>query len=146
MAAIDDYSKFYSTASRLIPLPSTGSSRAPTPESTEPTMRSVPIRVYLPDGGPVLQDVVPPIRDDGSFLSLIFSSPTEANPPPTGAPTTLAHLLTSLLPLLFPPAPKKPLAKVLVAGIFVPLETEVGWLGGVMGGGDGWVGVVVVLD
>jgi autophagy-related protein 5 len=30
------------------------------------SVRSVPVRVYLPDG-PVLQDLVPPVLDDGTL-------------------------------------------------------------------------------
>jgi hypothetical protein len=29
-------------------------------------VRSVPVRIYLPDG-PVLQELAPPLRDDGAF-------------------------------------------------------------------------------
>jgi autophagy-related protein 5 len=32
-------------------------------------VRSVPVRVYLPDG-PVLQDLVPPLLEDGPYLFL----------------------------------------------------------------------------
>lgn len=36
-------------------------------------VRSVPVRIYLPDG-PVIQDLVPPLLEDGmSPLSLIIS-------------------------------------------------------------------------
>jgi len=48
-------------------------SRPPSADHASPSdrdgaysVRSVPVRVYLPDG-PVLQDLVPPLLEDGSF-------------------------------------------------------------------------------
>lgn len=50
--------------------------RAPSADPTGPTdrdgaynVRSVPVRVYLPDG-PVLQDLVPPLLEDGAIFFL----------------------------------------------------------------------------
>lgn len=34
-------------------------------------VRSIPVRVYLPDG-PVLQDLVPPLLEDGELLLLLL--------------------------------------------------------------------------
>jgi autophagy-related protein 5 len=31
------------------------------------SMRSVPVRIYLPDG-PVIQEVAPPLREDGKIF------------------------------------------------------------------------------
>lgn len=40
---------------------------APTPDRDSAySMRSVPVRIYLPDG-PVLQEVAPPLQDDGKL-------------------------------------------------------------------------------
>ncbi|KAL8281503.1 hypothetical protein RQP46_006187 [Phenoliferia psychrophenolica] len=140
----NDFDQFWAVASKLVPLPSAPSpnpSRSQTPSgsggagsgSTTPadgrvpeanSMRSVPVRVYLPEGAPVLQDVVSPLVD--------------------GNPTTLLAFLTTLIPLFFPPY-QTPLARALVHGVSVPLETEMGWLGACLAGADGWVAVVVVL-
>ncbi|GAA5913471.1 hypothetical protein JCM8208_005189 [Rhodotorula glutinis] len=156
----NDFDKFWNVASKLVPLPalsatSSSASRSPTPSSFATSssdgrapdgnaVRSVPLRVYLPEGAPVMQDVVQPVQQDGT-------------------PTTLHQALTTLLPLLFPPPPATasssssspspsapapaplPLAHALVQGVYVPLDAEIGWLGACMPGADGWVAVVVVL-
>lgn len=76
----DDYDKFWTVASKLFPLPSpvTTSSpatlspapsqeRAPSPSSNDGRMpdgngvRNVPIRIHLPGGAPVMQDLTPPV-------------------------------------------------------------------------------------
>jgi len=108
------------------------------------SVRSVPVRVYLPDG-PVLQDLVPPVLEDGT-------------------PHTLMHHLTTSLPLLFPATPPPPthtqslshslshpqhtfappnLAYALIQGVPAPPESEMAWLGACMAGADGWVNVCV---
>ncbi|KAH7888307.1 autophagy-related protein [Phlebopus sp. FC_14] len=88
-------------------------------------VRSVPVRLYLPDG-PVMQDLVPPILEDGT-------------------PHTLSHYLSTHLPLLFPSEPSSgpELAFALIQGIITPPDTEMGWLGACLGGADGWVNVCV---
>ncbi|KAG8213558.1 autophagy-related protein [Butyriboletus roseoflavus] len=88
-------------------------------------VRSVPVRLYLPDG-PVIQDLVPPILDDGSTH-------------------TLSHYLSTHLPLLFPPqlSPGSDLAYALIQGIVSPPETEMAWLGACLAGADGWVNICV---
>ncbi|GAA5917267.1 hypothetical protein JCM6882_009268 [Rhodosporidiobolus microsporus] len=142
----NNFDKFWLVASRLIPLPSLSSSHSPGSTSRSPTpsggpstldgarlpdangVRNVPVRVFLPEGAPVVQELVAPVQADGS-------------------PTTLAAFLSSTLPLLFPSSPSSPpLAHPLIQGIFPPLQTEVGWLGACLVGADGWVNVVVVLE
>ncbi|KAF9050978.1 autophagy-related protein [Hymenopellis radicata] len=102
-------------------------------------VRSVPVRLYLPDG-PVLQGLVPPLLEDGS-------------------PYTLATYLSAHVPLLFParppapppsrtnPNPQPPAAPepayALVQGVVTPLDSEMAWLGACMAGADGWVNVCV---
>ena len=90
-------------------------------------MRNVPVRIYLPDG-PVLQDLVPPVLDDGPMH-------------------TLAGFLSTRLPLLFPPpeSGKPALAYALIQGVLAPSDTELAWLGACMAGADGWVNVCVGL-
>ncbi|BGP26655.1 autophagy protein 5 [Rhodotorula toruloides] len=142
----NNFDKYWSVGSRLVPLPSLGhhfaspaSTRSPTPSSGNESrvpdangVRSVPVKVYLPEGAHPLQEMVSPTREDGS-------------------PTTLQHFLSHLLPLLFPPPSSSsfsssPLAYPLVQGIYVPLASEMGWLGTCLAGADGWVSVVVALD
>ena len=40
------------------------------------SVRSVPVRVYLPDG-PVLQELAPPLLDGGQYLTNCLSGPTD---------------------------------------------------------------------
>jgi len=108
------------------------------------SVRSVPVRVYLPDG-PALQELVPPMLEDGM-------------------PHTLTHYLSTSLPLLFPPAPppihshslshslsrsQHPLpsapnlAYSLIQGVLAPPDAEMAWLGACMAGADGWLNVCV---
>ncbi|KAK0241931.1 autophagy protein Apg5-domain-containing protein [Armillaria nabsnona] len=105
-------------------------------------VRSVPVRLYLPDG-PVIQDLAPPLLEDGT-------------------PHTLSHYLSIHVPLLFPPRPPAPppsrtnpnpqpppvpqLACVLIQGVVTPLESEMAWLGACMAGADGWVNVCVGIN
>jgi len=93
------------------------------------SVRSVPVRIYLPDG-PVLQDLVPPTLEDGSAH-------------------TLGHLLHTQLPLLFPSTDPsdhhRDLAYALVQGVLSPPEADLAWLGACMPGADGWVNVCVGL-
>jgi autophagy-related protein 5 len=103
-------------------------------------VRSVPVRVYLPDG-PVMQELVPPTLE-------------------SGAPHTLSHYLSTVLPLLFPPPPphshshspsrvQQPLpappslAYAMIQGVLAPSEAEMAWLGACMAGADGWLNVCV---
>ncbi|EGN99593.1 autophagy-related protein [Serpula lacrymans var. lacrymans S7.3] len=88
-------------------------------------VRSVPVRLYLPDG-PVLQDLVPPMLEDGS-------------------PHTLGHYLSTHIPLLFPPSSSSDsdLAFALIHGVLAPSEAEMAWLGACMPGADGWINVCV---
>ncbi|EJF60461.1 hypothetical protein DICSQDRAFT_107561 [Dichomitus squalens LYAD-421 SS1] len=90
-------------------------------------VRNVPVRIYLPDG-PVLQDLVPPILEDGTMH-------------------VLSTFLTARLSLLFPePSSGKPnLGYALIQGVPAPPDTEMAWLGACMAGADGWVNVCVGL-
>lgn len=126
--------------STLSTLTSTTSSDPTSATNSTPTssagnsVRSIPIRFFLPDNAPIVQEPVPPTLDDG-----------RAN--------TLAAVLSALFPLLFPPppsfssfqAPAPPLAYALVQGVRMPLDTEIAWLGSALVGPDGWVSVVVGL-
>ncbi|GAA6026089.1 hypothetical protein JCM8202_002517 [Rhodotorula sphaerocarpa] len=158
----NDFDRYWQVASKLVPLPappSTASapassasssrigtpssspspSQPPPPEGRTPDangVKYVPIRVYLPEGGAVVQELVAPLRSNGSA-------------------TTLRQALAQLVPLLFPsapngsasstPAPSPPLAYPLIQGVYPPFESELGWLGACMAGPDGWVSVVLAL-
>ncbi|KAI0055101.1 hypothetical protein BV25DRAFT_1843187 [Artomyces pyxidatus] len=94
------------------------------------SVRSVPVRLYLPEG-PVMQDLAPPLLEDGS-------------------PNTLSEFLSLHLPLLFP-APSsssqtpRNLAYPLIQGVRAPPEAELAWLGACLAGADGWVNVCIGL-
>lgn len=92
------------------------------------TVRSIPARIFLPDHGPVLQELVAPLVAE------------------TGTPTTLRQFLSLHLPLLFPPLRGAPsLAYALVQGVLCPDDAEMAWLGACMAGADGWVNICVGL-
>jgi autophagy-related protein 5 len=85
---IDNFDDYWRVASKITPTtaPARSNSPPPTPSnltsvharppSSDATVnsekdgaynvRSVPVRVYLPDG-PVLQDLAPPLLEDGKF-------------------------------------------------------------------------------
>ena len=150
-----DFERFWSVAGRLVPLPpraasSTAPSRGATtspaisttstldtnrlPDAT--TMRSIPMRVYLPHGGPVMQDVIPPLLPDKQ------------------QPQTLLSALQKMVPLLFPPTPtdmtasfvaqrKQLVKRVIVQGIDMPLDAELAWCSTCLANPDGWLGIVL---
>ncbi|KAF4621009.1 hypothetical protein D9613_000597 [Agrocybe pediades] len=154
------FDDFWRVASKL--MPSVGSSMRPSsppvpgsslarPVSTDNvnadrdsaySIRSVPVRIYLPDG-PVLQEVAPPLLEDGT-------------------PQTLSHFFSTNLPLLFPPQPPPPppsrhnpnpqapsipaLAHTLIQGVIAPPEAELAWLGACMAGADGWLNICIAIN
>lgn len=82
--------------------------------------RSLPIKMYLPDGAPAIQIPVQPLTD--------------------GRPTTVVDMLRSALPLLFPPGGEAyALAQPLAQGILLPPDADVAWLAACMAGADGWL-------
>lgn len=78
---LDDYDLFMRMATRLFPLPIHTSSIPSRPPSADPgnagaskpessyTARALPIKFYLPDGAPVVQEVIPPLLPDGESNS-----------------------------------------------------------------------------
>jgi autophagy-related protein 5 len=90
VVALDNFDDYWRVASKVIPTtaptrpqspgppPSSASTvhtRPPSADQAVPSdrdgaynVRSVPVRIYLPDG-PVLQDLVPPVLDDGDIFS-----------------------------------------------------------------------------
>ncbi|KAI0321236.1 autophagy-related protein [Amylostereum chailletii] len=125
---------------RSPPIPPSSASMHSRPPSADPqgvpdrdgaySVRNVPVRLYLPDG-PVIQDLAPPLLEDGS-------------------PNTLSDFLSLHLPVLFPApastsqAPRN-LGYALVQGVIAPPEAEMAWLGACMAGADGWVNVCIGL-
>jgi len=101
--------------------PSTDPSGAPDRDGAY-TVRSVPVRIYLPDG-PILQDLAPPVLENGSN-------------------NTLGNFLITHIPLLFPPQ-QRAVGFPLVQGVLCPLEAEMAWLGACLAGADGWVNIMV---
>lgn len=151
----NDFDLHARLATRVVPLPipvpagtpptsSGGGSNVPSrPPSTEPgatssgpklesayAARSLPIKIYLPDGAPAMQHVVPPLGSDGN-------------------PTTLITFLRQHLPLLFP-AVSDPYvqAQPLAQGIVLPPDADVAWLAACMAGADGWfrLGIRLVAE
>ena len=136
--------------------------RPPSADPTGPSdrdgaysVRSVPVRVYLPDG-PVLQDLVPPLLEDGLYLFLHYCLLDDADHM-AGAANTLSHFLSTCIPLLFPCHSLAPtqsgicsnsqdihkLAYALIQGVLSPLEAEMAWLGACLAGADGWLNICV---
>ncbi|KAJ9478753.1 Autophagy protein 5 [Pseudozyma hubeiensis] len=119
-------------------LTSASSSDAPASGAATPiagsAVRSIPLRFFLPDNAPIVQEPVPPTLEDGKS-------------------NTLGAVLSALFPLLFPPPPSfssfqaqaAPLAYALVQGVRMPLDAEIAWLGSALVGPDGWVAVVIGL-
>lgn len=111
-------------------------------------VRSVPVRIYLPEG-PILQDLVPPTLEDGAYTDISFECHSYLSDIMPGNPHTLGQFLRTHLPLLFPPTPNDPpfqdLAYPIVQGVAAPLDAEMAWLGACMAGADGWLNVCVGL-
>ncbi|KAK6903806.1 autophagy protein 5 [Kwoniella mangroviensis CBS 10435] len=142
----DDYDAYLRMASRVLPLPiapavgSNMTSPNPSrPPSTDPSgstakaesaysTRAIPIKIYLPDNAPVIQEVIPPIGTDGK-------------------PTTLLSILRQHLHLLFPSRSPDPysLAFPVAQGILIPEQSEVAWLAACMCGADGWLRIGICL-
>lgn len=150
-ARADDFEKYWSVASKLVPLPSLSSpatTRSVTPSSTSSgtgapsdgrlpdanLVRSVPMRVYLPEGAPVMQDVVVPLPDgpppSSSLLALADESPRSSSN------TTLASHVNSPPLLSAASIPARTSAR---AGRHDASRDGAGLAWGVHGG-SGWVG------
>lgn len=181
----DNFDDYWRVASKITPTtaptraqspqpPSSSASMHPRSPSADPTgpsdrdgaynVRSVPVRLYLPDG-PVMQDLVPPVLEDGKcFLvcyiggigSLRFLHPAELFKHPDflsiltpklflGMPHTLAHYLSTHIPLLFPqhPPDTPDIAYAIIQGVLAPPEAEMAWLGACLTGADGWLNICV---
>jgi len=101
-----------------------GSTSTVSDRDSASNVRSVPVRIYLPDG-PVLQELVPPLIDDGESH-------------------TLSRFLSTTLPLLFPSSGhgRQPVY-AMIQGVICPPDAEMAWLGACMAGADGWVNICI---
>ncbi|GFZ47638.1 Autophagy protein 5 [Saitozyma sp. JCM 24511] len=144
----DDYDLYMRMASRVLPLPIPPPSPAShsRPPSTDPsanssggggggpkaesayTVRALPIKIYLPDNAPVVQEVITPLNLDGK-------------------PATVLSLLRQHLPLLFPPMGPGPfpIAFPVAQGVELPAEAELAWLASCLAGADGWLRIGIRL-
>ncbi|CAK9782692.1 hypothetical protein CC85DRAFT_285573 [Cutaneotrichosporon oleaginosum] len=122
-----DYDLHARMAGRIVPLPIPNTPpTSPQPDAKTDsayTARSLPIRVYLPDGAPPIQCPVAPLTD--------------------GKPTTLLQMLRTMLPLLFEDG--NALAQPIAQGILLPPDADVAWLAACMAGADGWLRIGIRL-
>ncbi|WVQ76116.1 hypothetical protein IAR50_005759 [Cryptococcus sp. DSM 104548] len=140
-----DFESYSKMASKIIPLPIPAPSNQQQPSrppSTDPSgrsvatestyaTRSVPIKLYLPDNAPAIQDVLSPMDESGK-------------------PNTLISVLHKLIPLLFPVPPSSfkdpyPLAFPIAQGIVLPAEADIAWVASCVCGADGWVRLGICL-
>ena len=146
-------------ASKILPLPipasaAPGPSRPPSTDPTSSggvktdsayTVRGVPLKIYLPDNAPVVQEVIPPLAAVGE------SRPSIAADGAAGTPQTVIGVLRQHLPLLFPAATSAatptpyPIAFPLAQGAEIPPDAEVAWLAACVCGADGWLRIGIRL-
>ncbi|KAH8900982.1 hypothetical protein GQ53DRAFT_740131 [Thozetella sp. PMI_491] len=101
------------------------------------SLRSVPIRVYIPSSPPNLTDPAP-----GAFRVMqTLVQPRGAN----RSPQTLGVALKALLPSLFPSSRDPVLANVILHGVPVPFAAPLEELMRVAAYPDGWLCLIVVL-
>ncbi|OXH00384.1 autophagy protein 5, partial [Cryptococcus neoformans] len=158
----NDFDLYAQMMNKIVPLPlltPSNSTQPSRPSSTDPsgplrapdssyTTRAIPLKVYLPDNAPFIQEIVPPISESGKMFHvspLFFNSRSCMR---LGKPTTLLAVLQTYLPLLFPVSSKDPyeLAFPIAQGILIPQEAEVAWIASCLCGVDGWIRVGVCLS
>ncbi|KAG0249400.1 autophagy protein 5 [Mortierella polycephala] len=90
--------------------------------------RHLPIRIYLPDNCPVIQDLVCPMDEDDQ-------------------PKTLRHILNAVLPDLFPLDDRNgsPVAEVIIHGIKPNMDMSVLWAAQNMAYPDNFLHLVIVV-
>ncbi|BEI86507.1 hypothetical protein CcaverHIS002_0607940 [Cutaneotrichosporon cavernicola] len=121
-----DYDLHHRMAGRIVPLPIPASPpTSPQPDKIDSaySARSLPIKVYLPDGAVAIQAPVAPLTD--------------------GQPTTLLQMLRTMLPLLFENGYGA--AQPIAQGILLPPDADVAWLAACMAGADGWLRIGIRL-
>ncbi|GMK57849.1 hypothetical protein CspeluHIS016_0406830 [Cutaneotrichosporon spelunceum] len=128
--ATGDYDLHQRMAGRIVPLPIPSSPpTSPQPDRDRDKVdsayaaRSLPIKVYLPDGAAAIQAPVAPLTD--------------------GRPTTLLQYLEATLPLLFENGYRA--AQPIAQGILLPPDADVAWLAACMASADGWLRIGIRL-
>ncbi|KAF9908085.1 autophagy protein 5 [Linnemannia zychae] len=93
--------------------------------------RNLPVRIYLPENCPVIQDLISPIDEQGH-------------------PRTLRQVLHAAVPDLFPLEHNElnsaPVASVLIHGVSPSLETDASWAAQTMAYPDNFLHLVVVFN
>lgn len=120
----NDYDLHSRLSSRIVPLPIPQAQEEAGKVESAYATRSLPVKLYLPDGAPAMQHITPPLVD--------------------GKPGTLIQMLRAQLPLLFT-NDEYTLAQPVILGIVVPPESEVAWLAACMAGADGWLRIGIQL-
>jgi autophagy-related protein 5 len=105
--------------------------------------------MHLPDG-PVLQELCPPLRDDGEYYLLLRQEFLGLKIVASGIVETVQHYLEKHLPLLFGEQSVgrsgKRAAYILVQGVLCPPDAEMAWLGACLAGADGWVNICIGIS
>ncbi|GHJ90058.1 hypothetical protein NliqN6_6460 [Naganishia liquefaciens] len=138
-----DYETHSRFASKVVPLPLTAAkSSDPSQTSTSENLgvsgpescfavRSIPLKLYLPDNAPEVQDIVNPLNSQGN-------------------PTTILKLLNDTLPRLFPHVEPCDAAYALATPILnavpIPPEAEIAWLAACVAAPDGWLRIGIRLS
>lgn len=157
--ALDDYETHSRFASKIVPLPlprskSSDTSQTQTAESRGVSgpescyaVRSIPLKLYLPDNAPEVQDIVNPLNPQGEAICL---HPGSSLTSPTGAPTTILKVLNDTLSRLFPYAEPCDAAYALATPILnavpIPPEAEIAWLAACVAAPDGWLRIGIRLS
>lgn len=155
----DDYETHSRFVSKIVPLPlapsrSSDTSQTQTSENLGVSgpescyaVRSIPLKLYLPDNAPEVQDIVNPLDLQGEGISL---HPGPLLTSPAGAPTTILKVLNDTLSRLFPHAEPCDAAYALATPILnavpIPPEAEIAWLAACVAAPDGWLRIGIRLS
>ncbi|KAG0100201.1 autophagy protein 5 [Podila epicladia] len=97
--------------------------------------RNLPVRIYLPENCPVIQEPMSPVDENGQQAKLR-----------DGQPKTLRQILNAVLPDLFPLVETgPPVASAMVHGIIPSLETSAIWASQNMSYPDNFLHLVVIF-
>lgn len=110
--AKDDFDKYWSVANKIV-------------QTDTSLPKNIPLRIYLPDSAPVVQEPLPPLDVA------------------TTQPHTLGSALHALLPELFPSTTRTLLAYPVLHGIIPPLDSPILWLSQNLAYPDGCLHIVI---
>ncbi|KAF9426415.1 autophagy protein 5 [Podila epigama] len=101
--------------------------------------RNLPVRIYLPENCPVIQEPMSPVDENGEkqYLDLL----KEILPSPI---CVLNVVLPDLFPLVETPS-RPPVASVMIHGIIPSLETSAIWASQNMSYPDNFLHLVVII-